>query len=69
VNIGGALQWSRERPNSTLSNWNISSTVELQQAQRILCAVTYIGVATNARHREEIQLWSHDRAGNRQSII
>jgi hypothetical protein len=69
MNLSCALKGPRERPDSALSNWHVCSTVELQQAQCVLCAVTNIRVATNARYRKEVQLWSHDGAGNCQRVI
>jgi hypothetical protein len=69
VNLSCAFKRARERPNSTLSDWHISSTVEVQQAQRILGAMAHVGVSAHACYRKEIQLRSHDGAGNRQRII
>jgi hypothetical protein len=69
MNLSCALKGPRERADRTLSNWYVCSTVELQQAQCVLRAMTNIRVATNARYREKVQLWSHNGAGNRQRVI
>jgi hypothetical protein len=69
MNLSCALKRPREWPNRSLANRHIASAIELQQAQRIFCAVTHICVTTNARYCKQIQLWSNDGTGDRQRII
>jgi hypothetical protein len=54
VDFSCALKGPRERPDSALGNWHVRSTVELQQAQCVLCAVTNIRIAANAGNSKEV---------------
>ena len=64
MHLGSALQGPCEWSNRALSNRHIIGAVEVKQTQSILGAVVHIGIAANARHRKEIDLWSHHRARN-----
>jgi hypothetical protein len=64
VHLSGALEWPSKRSDRTFGNRHVICAVEVKQSQGILGAVVYIGIAANARHCKEIDLWSHHRAGN-----
>jgi hypothetical protein len=69
MHLSGAFQRSCKWTDCTLSNWHVVCAVQVKESQCVFGAMVHIGIAANARYRQQVDLGPNHGTRNRESVI